>query len=200
MFTLKNWPIARRITLAVSIPLFAAIGFGGVIIFDSWRTMNTTSRMAAATSMSPLFGAFIHELQIERGLTNAILRHPENRAASEARNTQTSHVDSALDALRRTIEAMSGDVGDRDAANARAALKRADDLLDLRAAVSKGGIEPGAAVARYTGLIDAALGERFMMEFEDGTRTAARTMGLKDGFAGVQFDQPLSAIANTQAA
>ncbi len=43
-------------------------------------------------------------------------------------------------------------------------------------------------------------GQRFTMEFEDQTRVAATVVWLKDGFAGAQFDQPLSSIGLVRAA
>ena len=38
------------------------------------------------------------------------------------------------------------------------------------------------------------------MEFEDQTSVPAKLVWLRDGFAGVQFDQPLSALADKKAA
>jgi hypothetical protein len=38
-------------------------------------------------------------------------------------------------------------------------------------------------------------GDRFVMEFEDQTRASAKIVWLKDGFAGVRFDQPLNSAA-----
>jgi methyl-accepting chemotaxis protein len=43
-------------------------------------------------------------------------------------------------------------------------------------------------------------GQQFSIEFEDQARVTAKVVWLKDGFAGVQFDQPLSAIAGKKAA
>jgi methyl-accepting chemotaxis protein len=43
-------------------------------------------------------------------------------------------------------------------------------------------------------------GDRIVLEFEDKTRAPAKLVWVKDGFAGVQFDQPLSSRAEAQAA
>jgi methyl-accepting chemotaxis protein len=43
-------------------------------------------------------------------------------------------------------------------------------------------------------------GDRFIMEFEDQAHAPAKVVWLKEGFAGVHFDQPLSAMAHKQVA
>lgn len=44
------------------------------------------------------------------------------------------------------------------------------------------------------------VGVAFSIEFEDQSRVMARVVWLKDGFAGAQFDQPLSAAGTRIAA
>ncbi len=43
-------------------------------------------------------------------------------------------------------------------------------------------------------------GDHFVLEFEDQTQTQATVVWLTDGFAGLQFDQPLSALADKHVA
>ncbi len=154
---LKSWSISSRIGLAVAIPLLAAVGFGGFIIFVSWSTASGASRIEAIAETGPYFGAFIHEVQIERGLTNTVLRNPQNKTAAAARSAQTTRVDHALEALRKAIDAMPSQVRDQDKEAARNVLRQAAGLSSLRTSVVNSAIAPKAAVARYTSLVEAAL-------------------------------------------
>ncbi len=57
--------------------------------------------------------------------------------------------------------------------------------------------DTGAKIIAPEGLGE---GDRFTMEFEDNVRMPARLVWLRDGFAGAQFDRPLSAMGDKQAA
>ena len=57
--------------------------------------------------------------------------------------------------------------------------------------------ESGAKIVLADNLRD---GDQFIIEFEDQACVTAKVVWLKDGFAGVKFDQPLSAIAGKKAA
>jgi hypothetical protein len=57
--------------------------------------------------------------------------------------------------------------------------------------------DTGARLAAPDGLSDGA---RFVMEFEDKSQAPARVVWLRDGFAGAQFDVPLSAQGDLRAA
>jgi len=157
MLALKNWPISRRIALVAAIPLFAAFGFGSFIVFDNWRMMSTANQIASIAETGPFFGALIHELQVERGLTNSFLRNPQNRAALAARNAQTTRVDSALEALQKAVDSLPKQIRDREVVATKNALHQAAELVDIRRSVTAGAIDPDAAIAGYTGLIEATM-------------------------------------------
>ncbi len=156
MNVLRNASIGRRIAFAVVVPLLAAIGFGSDIVRESWEEAGAARQMASVAAAGPQFGAVVHELQTERGLTNTVLRNPQNRNAVEARSAQLSKVDLALGALRGAVSAAVAEMGE-GAATAREALARIDDLSALRQAVDARSIAPDAALARYTALIDGFL-------------------------------------------
>ncbi|WP_168201530.1 methyl-accepting chemotaxis protein [Phreatobacter aquaticus] len=156
MLNLQNWSIGRRIALAVSVPMLSAIGFGGFIIADDWRSLDSARNMAMVAASGPHFGVFIHELQIERGLTNTMMRNPQNQAAAQARSAQMVKVDAALTGLRSAVQASVAEAGS-SAEAARQALTRTEDLAPLRQLVAAGSIEPAAAVGRYTAIVEAAM-------------------------------------------
>ncbi|MCZ8315575.1 nitrate- and nitrite sensing domain-containing protein [Phreatobacter sp.] len=156
MNLLRNASIGRRIAFAVVVPLLAAIGFGSDIVRESWEEAGAARQMASVAAAGPQFGAVVHELQTERGLTNTVLRNPQNRTAVEARAAQLSKVDLALGALRGAVTTAIAEMGE-GAATAREALARIDELSALRQAVDARSIAPDAALARYTAIIDGFL-------------------------------------------
>jgi methyl-accepting chemotaxis protein len=156
MLTLRNWSIGRRITLALAIPMLSTIGFGGFIVAEDWRALDSARNMSVVAATGPHFGAFIHELQIERGLTNTVMRNPQNTAAAQSRNNQLSKVDMALTGLRSAVLSSVAEAGSAAEA-ARQALATTDDIASLRQLVTARSIEPAAAVARYTAIIEAAM-------------------------------------------
>ena len=156
MSFLRNATISQRIAIAVIVPLLAAIGFGGDIVIESWFEAGSARQMATVAVSGPQFGAVVHELQAERGLTNTVLGNPGNQGAAEARAAQLPKVDVALSALREAVAQISAGAP-QDAAAAREAVARAEDLVALRAAVQARSVTAEAAVARYTAMIDAFL-------------------------------------------
>jgi methyl-accepting chemotaxis protein len=152
----RNATISMRIAIAVVVPLLAAIGFGGDIVFESWREAGAARQMAAVATSGPHFGAVVHELQTERGLTNTVLSNPGNQSAAEARAAQLPKVDLVLSRLREAVAQASAGAP-QDSAVAREALARADDLAALRAAVQARAVTAEQAVARYTAIVDALL-------------------------------------------
>ena len=54
--------------------------------------------------------------------------------------------------------------------------------------------------AKISAAAEFRQGERFIIEFEDRSSVRAKLVWVKDGFAGAQFDQPLSALADKPAA
>jgi methyl-accepting chemotaxis protein len=156
MLTFRNWSIGRRIALAVAIPMLSAIGFGGFIVTEDWRALDSARNMSMVAATGPHFGAFIHELQIERGLTNTMMRNPQNAAAGQARNAQMVKVDASLTGLRNAVQASIVEAGS-GAEAARQSLTKTDDIAALRQLVAARSIEPATAVARYTAIIEAAM-------------------------------------------
>jgi methyl-accepting chemotaxis protein len=152
----RNATISQRIAVAVIVPLLAAIGFGGDIVIESWFEAGSARQMATVAASGPQFGAVVHELQAERGLTNTVLSNPGNQSAAEARAAQLPKADVALAALREAVAQVSAGAP-QDAAATRAAMARADDLAALRVAVQARSVTAEAAVARYTAMIDALM-------------------------------------------
>jgi methyl-accepting chemotaxis protein len=154
---LRRLPIAVRIAIAVAVPLVAAIGFGAHIVVTSWRTMADAGRVMTVAAAGPAFGALAHELQAERGLTNAFLRNPTDEAARSARQAQLPKADTAAAAVVRVIEALPDGLVSEAVERGRAFRGRLAELAALRSQSGARSIDPARAFDRYTALIAAAL-------------------------------------------
>ena len=154
--SVRSWPVGRRVAFAVLVPLLAAVGCSAFIIFQNWRTLDSARQAAAVGQLAPHFGSFVHELQLERGLTNTMLRNAGNAEVRQAREAQMRKADAALQSLR---EVVAGSATARSAGGeaARLALSRAGELGRLRQAVAAGTMQPEAALAGYSTIIEASL-------------------------------------------
>jgi methyl-accepting chemotaxis protein len=153
----RNLGITTRIAVAVALQLAAALAFGAFIISESWQTMASATRIMTVASAGPAFGTLAHELQAERGLTNAFLRNPADRRAQDARAAQLPRVDAAAAAVEAAIAAIPAGLASEAADRGRAFRAKLTDLATLRREAEARGVEPGRAFARYTQLIEAAL-------------------------------------------
>ena len=125
-------------------------------------------------------------------------------------NSEAGRVTSATQLLSSSAGALTEAVNvflldlTRDIKDRRAAVRRrstmaivilADDRRVKTSLVDMS--DTGAKIVATDGIAD---GDRFVMELEDKTRASARIVWLKEGFAGVQFDQPLNSTAFTAGA
>ncbi len=154
---LRHLPIAGRIAIAVAVPLVATIAFGAQIVSTSWRSMADAGRVMTVAAAGPAFGALAHELQAERGLTNAFLRNPADEAARSARQAQIPRAAVAAEGVVRVIDAFPEGLVSQAADRGRAFRARLADLATLRQQAEARAIDPARAFDQYTALIAAAL-------------------------------------------
>jgi methyl-accepting chemotaxis protein len=162
MSLLDNMTILRRIGLIAGLPLIAALGFGATILLSTGRDLGVARQIAQTAELGPLFGGFVHEAQIERGLTVSWLKSTGDAPLAEKRKAQIARTDAAAQSLRDKVRARAGD-GD-DLAPAVAEIAR---LPGLRADAEQGRLGADEAIRNYSTLIAASLAP-----VEDLTRSA----------------------------
>jgi methyl-accepting chemotaxis protein len=124
-------------------------------------------------------------------------------------NTEAGRVTDATgllaDSAKKLAEAVEGFLRDlsQDVKNRREATRR---LSTEAVIIQANGVHAKTKLidisdtgAKLVATPELGGGDRIILEFEDQTRAPAKLVWLKDGFAGVQFDQPLSYRAKRQA-
>jgi methyl-accepting chemotaxis protein len=115
----------------------------------------------------------------------------------------TGSLSSSAKKLAEAVESFLRDVT-QDVNNRRAAARRRSTqgvaVLANGARVKTKVADISDTGARIAATAEFRQGDRIIMEFEDQTSVPAKLVWLRDGFAGVQFEQPLSALADKKAA
>jgi len=119
----------------------------------------------------------------------------------------TSATGLLADSTKRLAEAVEGFLNDlnRDVKNRRGATRPSSTeavVIHANGARTKTKLadisDSGAKVVATPGI--GGDGERITLEFEDQSRATARIVWLKDGYVGMEFDQPLGSRAQRKAA
>ncbi|MBB4197428.1 hypothetical protein CCR94_12515 [Rhodoblastus sphagnicola] len=150
MFRFDHLTIPRRIALIAGAPLLALIAFGAFIIFQDAKDLGEARQIARTVDVGPLLGAFVHETQIERGLTASVLKNRDDPAIPPKRSAQMARTDAAIRALRAALS----DRSDTQTAGISAQLDR---LPQVRGEVDRDSIKADEAVRAYTEVIAAGL-------------------------------------------
>ena len=158
MLRFAHLTISRRIALIAGAPLLAALAFGASIIVQDGRDLTQAREVKQTADIGPLLGAFVHETQIERGLTAGWLTNHDG-ALLEQRRAQMARTDAAIAPLREALKTRPG-------AQSGAIAAQFDALPQLRADADGGRLAAGDAVRAYTEVVDAGLAP-----VEDMTRT-----------------------------
>ncbi len=154
--SVRSWPVARRVAFAVCIPLLSAIACAAFIVLQNWQALDAARQAGAVARLAPHFGAFVHEVQLERGLTITMLRNAGNAEVRQTRDAQVRKVDAALAGLRDVVTA-AGVSPSAGAEAARQALARAEGLAALRQRIAAGTADAAAALGGYSAIIEASL-------------------------------------------
>jgi methyl-accepting chemotaxis protein len=163
MFRFDHLTIPHRIALIAGAPFLVALAFGAYIIFQDGRDLSDARRMARTVDVAPLLGAFVHEAQIERGLTASVIRNPDDAAIPVKRKAQIERTDSAIRSLRAALD----DPSDEQAGRVSAQFER---LAQVRGDVERRSLKADDAVRAYTEIITGGLAP-----IEDMTRRASMT-------------------------
>jgi len=128
----------------------------------------------------------------------------ETNAEAARVNSATNLIADSTQKLADAVESFLNDLS-RDVRNRREATRRLSTeavVIHTNGARAKTKLidisDTGAKVVATAHL--GVSGDRITLEFEDQSRAAARIIWIKEGSAGVQFDQPLSSRAEGRAA
>ncbi len=146
---LARLPIAAKIAIVGLAPTLGALGVGGYVLMTSQAKLAQLSQTATVADAAPAYGEFVHELQIERGLTNRMLRAGDEQAAKE-RAAHIARVDDRLERLAAANASAASALGaERAAAVLGDAATLRAKLAELRTEVAERRVMP-AAIDRYT--------------------------------------------------
>ncbi len=108
--------IARRLSLAIAIPLIVLCAIAGFGILQKWQSRTDMARLARLVENVETISAFVHELQRERGLSalfvaskgaNAAAELPQQRERTNAQRQKIQPVWTELRQTRLNKEFMS---------------------------------------------------------------------------------------------
>lgn len=157
MSFMKNFKMSVKMILMLIFPIAGLLYFS---ISDIAVKSAAVSEMQALHGLSKLgqeAGALIHELQKERGMTNAFISSKGVKFSAElpGQRTETDKKITALKTFLNTIKISR--FGAEIKGNMDSALGKLDKLAGLRSSVSSLSIPGGEAVKYYTDTIDTLI-------------------------------------------
>ena len=155
MIRLENRSVRQKLFLLLSIPLIAALWFGGATALSRQEVAEEMAHLQRLTRLAVVAGDLIHELQLERGMTVAFMGSGGQDFKQELPQ-QRAAVDGALAAYR--AQARGGEVlpGETEMHLARieGSLGR---LPERRGAAEKRSVPPGEIMEHYGESIEQLL-------------------------------------------
>ncbi|WP_460956744.1 sensor histidine kinase [Parasphingorhabdus pacifica] len=150
---LRNWRLRYKMAAVLIVPTLAALGVGGVRIYDGMTTSAQLNEVVEEVEIAQRAAAVTHELQRERD--TAVVQLVDTGTPPDAYNSQAQQVDEAAAELR----AYGDRVSDLDPFVADAyqdAAHRLDSLTALREVVNTGFTESQAMTA-YGDIVETLL-------------------------------------------
>lgn len=148
-----------RMAIAVLIPTILAVLFAGSLMWERRAAADSVERLGVLIPLARDLSAFVHELQIERGLSVGLIASgfdPERRPQIER---QRAAVDARAGALALDAEtAASAGSAERLTEAVRAANARRAELPALRQRVESRSLAPAEAGAAFTAIIESQIG------------------------------------------
>jgi methyl-accepting chemotaxis protein len=176
MRLLQNLGIARRLGIAVVVPLAVALGFGGCIILDAYREMQDADRAHVVMEIAPSLGDFIQHVQTERGLSIIMLNEANDAGAVEARRAEIMRVDAAIAGFRRDLAQIPASVTSDALVKVKALNAELGGLDALRNQVASRQISAADTVRQYTALVERAIVPVEELAHDQRTATLMRTL------------------------
>jgi methyl-accepting chemotaxis protein len=149
--------ITHRLAVALAVPLLLSLILGGLTIMESWTRMNDAKRIDGVMKVAPALAGFIHEVQIERGLTNTMIRFATDPTVIDRRRAQIVKVDAAFAELGKVTALLSSSLGTDALAGIKAFEGSAAALGKLRSGAEARQITAPEALAGYSALVDDAI-------------------------------------------
>ncbi|KJS39398.1 MAG: hypothetical protein VR70_08165 [Rhodospirillaceae bacterium BRH_c57] len=153
MKKLSDIKIAGRLALALAVPVTGLLAFAGLGVLAEAETRSVMERLERGASLIPHLSATIHEVQRERGRSNAVAQTAGKVGMAEY-TAQNDAVDKAVTDLRNAVKAIdtsdfwpavATQLGEADGALGR--------LSAIRADTRAGGANAGTVQQNYTAVI-----------------------------------------------
>jgi methyl-accepting chemotaxis protein len=139
-----------------ALPLIAMTVLLGMLGWTRYESLVRTDREILLAELMKASGATVHELQSERGLTNALLRGGSNRQAVLDQRVKADERISQLKAAHGAIAHVVGTLDDRTEAAILALRKAVDDVIAQRTQVDQQQVTSFRAFATYNAAVEAA--------------------------------------------
>ncbi|WP_027390832.1 methyl-accepting chemotaxis protein [Chrysiogenes arsenatis] len=159
---LSRLSIKIKLGIIVLIPLCALITVSGLLVHSSWKQTTMINDLHAKATISVYIGRFIHEMQLERGVSAGFLSSQGSQFRNEV-NHERQQTDRALSALQSAL------TQERDAA-LNEALTLLGTLTATRSRIDALSIPTTEAISAYSAIIQKFLASvaRITHQSEDG--------------------------------
>jgi methyl-accepting chemotaxis protein len=148
--------ISRRLSLAVVLPLLAALGFAAAFIVNAWDQERALRAAAEATRLSPPISQLIHELQKERGTSVGFLNA---RGGGDFASRLEKQRQATATAITQAEAALTGAGRFNATSQEKVAVARGllANLAQVRSDVSEQSLPAADAAKHYTAKVESLI-------------------------------------------
>jgi methyl-accepting chemotaxis protein len=151
---MQSLTIRERVFILILIPALAAIGLMLSDLYESHARLDAVARMQPAVVAAKRAGAIVHELQKERGATNALLVSRENAGFRTALDSVRASTDAAVKGWNEIADLEAATPSDAMRTRIAAAKDKLARIVEFRRKVDGGAAAPAESLGFYTGLVD----------------------------------------------
>ena len=151
---MQSLTIRERVFILILIPALAAIGLMLADLYESHTRLDAVARMQPAVVAAKRAGAIVHELQKERGATNALLATRENAGFRTALDGVRAMTDAAAKGWNEIADLEAATPSEAMRARITSAKDRLAQLVEFRRKVDAGAVSPRESLGFYTGLVE----------------------------------------------
>ncbi|MFE8069566.1 methyl-accepting chemotaxis protein [Marinobacteraceae bacterium S3BR75-40.1] len=168
--------IRQKLYVTITIPLVALMIFAALAINQSQERHENAQGTVQNTRLIGDLRQVLDAVQVERGLSSAVLAAGEERLKRRLR-TQREIVDARRDTLRKTLsQEIAEGFGERLQKQLKAVRERLDSVTTLRNRVDRGDYSSGQAVAAYTEVTHQLLASMHLMANLTGESALSKRM------------------------
>jgi len=144
-----NISVKTRILMVGLIPLVIALWFMGLVIIENFTLMNKLNSLEPTTHLDTYIGAYIHEIQKERGASGVFLGSKGKRFRTELL-AQRQKSDQKWQSLETFLNDFERNYGHQFSQKLEQAIKKSHDLSSLRQQIDAMAIKAPEALGHYT--------------------------------------------------